>query len=34
MDSAGARTMGVALVARAHPPAKSAGRVGQPSKEF
>jgi len=25
--------MGVALVARAHPPAKSAGRVGQPSKE-
>ena len=26
--------MGVVLVARAHPPAKNAGRVGQPHREF
>ena len=26
--------MGVVLVARAHPPAKNAGRVGQPRREF
>ncbi|MGA7752436.1 MAG: hypothetical protein WCB05_06380, partial [Candidatus Sulfotelmatobacter sp.] len=25
--------MGVVLMARAHPPAKNAGRVGQPSQE-